>query len=442
MHNDINKLPNAVEFEKVILGSVLLDSRLITQVLDSLTEDDFYNPAHRLVFNAMFEIDRRGQTINHLLVGEYLKGIDKLEQVHGIPGITDLAHGLPHSTNLSHFISTVRKKTKARQLIKTCSETINHLVAEDAPFESVVDSAEQSFFAARSEESTNLKPFGSLLEDSVNKLKERMVPGYKPNVLRTGYASLDQRLYGIDIDDLVILGGRPSHGKSTLALNIVNNITKLDGAVLFFSLEMSERQVVDKLICLELGIEYSRYRAGTVSGAHTDAISQGFEGLYKRRLVIDSSSSLTPLQLKSRARRIIQRNKGLDLIVVDYLQAMKGNGKFGSRENEVAQISKDLKAVAKDLKVPVFALCSLNRANESRADKKPTMADLRESGQIESDANIVMFIHRPEMYATSNEQKMELQGQAEIIIAKNREGEAGFEKLGFDGARSRFIEVY
>jgi replicative DNA helicase len=187
MTNEINKLPNAVEFEKVILGSILLDSRLITQALDALTEEDFYNPAHRLVFNAMSEIDRRGQTINHLLVGEYLKTIDKLEQVHGIPGITQLAHGLPHSTNLSHFIATIREKTKARQLIKTCSETITHLVAEDAPFESVVDAAEQSFFAARSEESSNLKPFGSLLEESVNNLKDRMKPGYKPHVLRTGF---------------------------------------------------------------------------------------------------------------------------------------------------------------------------------------------------------------------------------------------------------------
>ena len=438
---DINKpLPNSVEFEKLVLGSILLDARLVTQLLDGLTDEDFYSPAHRLVFNAISSLDRSGRQVDHLTISEVLKSQSKLEQVGGIPGVVNLTHGLPHTSNLKPFIQTIKEKTKARSLIKTCSDTIGLLLAE-SPFDDVIESTEQSFFALRSEESANLRQFGGLLEDSVNKLKERMKPDYRPNVLRTGYQSLDDRLFGIDVDDLVILGGRPSQGKSTLALNFVNNITKTGGSVLFFSLEMSERQVVDKLICLELGIEYTRYRAGTVSGEHTRSITDGFEGLHGRRLVLDSSSSLTPLQLKSRARRLKQQQRGLDLIVVDYLQMMRGNGRFNNRENEVAQISKDLKSIAKDLKVPILAVCSLNRANETRADKKPTMSDLRESGQIESDANIVMFIHRPEMYATSNEQKIELSGQAEIIVAKNREGETGFEKLAFDGSRSRFIDL-
>jgi replicative DNA helicase len=438
---EINKsLPHSAEFETVILGSILMDARLITQALDQLTEDDFYSPSHRLVFNAMARLDQQGQTINHLLIADELKANDRLTQVGGVVGIVNMTRGLPHSTNLTPFIKTLKEKTKARQLIKTCNDTITHLLA-DADFDLVSETAEQAFFALRSEESANLKPFGGLLEESVTKLKERMKPDYTPNVLRTGYRGLDDRLFGIDVDDLVILGGRPSQGKSTLALNFVNNITKSGGTVLFFSLEMSERQVVDKLICLELGIEYSRYRAGTVSGTHTEAITAGFTALHGRRLILDSSSSLTPLQLKSRARRLKQQRGSLDLIVVDYLQMMRGNGKFNSRENEVAQISKDLKATAKDLKVPILAVCSLNRANESRADKRPTMSDLRESGQIESDANIVMFIHRPEMYATSNEQKLELAGQAEVIVSKNREGETGFEQLMFDGSRGRFLDL-
>jgi replicative DNA helicase len=439
--NDFNKsLPHSHESEKTILGAVLLDERLITELINHLKVSDFYSPLHSRVFWAMSELCRKNQQINVVLIAEELKKRNELDNIGGVATIVNLAHGLPHFSNLKAYIDIVLTKSKLRQLIKTCSNTINEVMTQDVELAEILDSTEQSVFNLRNQESNTAIEFNSLLETSVTDLYERMQPNYEPQVLRTGFIDIDNKIFGFDKTDLIVIGGRPSQGKTTFSLNVVNNITEdLSKRVLYFSLEMSKNKLTDKIICLDAGVNYTQYRKGLLSKADYELIKESFARLRQKQIAIDDSSGLTPLQLKARARREIQKHKQLHLIVVDYMQMMRGNGKFTNRESEVAQISKDLKSTAKDLGVPIVAICSLNRASEARADKRPQMSDLRESGQIESDADQVMFIHRPEMYAKDENEKFSLLGQAEVIIAKNREGETGFEKLTFDGKTSKFM---
>jgi replicative DNA helicase len=436
-------LPNAPDAERTVLGAVLIDNRLVSDLVDKLIADDFYTVSHRMIFEAITALYHANKEIDPVLIAEVLRDKGQIDRIGGPAAIGQLVSGIPHFTGLNVYIDIIKEKSKSRGLLKTCNETIGQLFEPVPNLEQILDTAEQSIYNLRESESANLLSFQELLQNSMTALNERIQPDYKPTLLKTGFGCIDDRIIGFDKDDLIIVGGRPSQGKSTLGLNIVGNISDdCSKVIAVFSLEMSREQMVNKLICSDAGIDYTRFRKGLLVQSELQDVRDAFSRLYEKQIIIDDSSSLTPLQLKARARRIKQKRKRLDLIVVDYLQMMKGSGKFSNRENEVAQISKDLKATAKDLQVPVLAICSLNRASETRSDKRPAMADLRESGQIESDANIVMFIHRPEMYAQSNEEKQALIGQAEIIVAKNREGETGFEKLGFDGKKSRFVELY
>ena len=434
-------LPNAPDAERTILGAILVDNRTISEAVDKLRAEDFYTTGHQKIFEAMASLYQSNKTIDSVTISEILRDKGELDGIGGTAVIGQLVLGIPHFTSLGIYIDIIKDKAKSRSLLKACNETIGLLLDPIADLDKVLDQTEQSIYNLRESEKSNLLSFQELLRNSMNSLNERIHQDYKSTLLETGFTGIDNKIIGFDKDDLIILGGRPSQGKSTLGLNIVGNISNdTEKVIAVFSMEMSKEQLTNKLICAEAGIDYTRFRKGLLTLSELSEVKEAFSRLSERQIIIDDSSSLTPLQLKARARRIIQKRKRLDLIVVDYLQMMRGSGKFNNRENEVAQISKDLKATAKDLKVPILAICSLNRASEARADKKPGMSDLRESGQIESDANIIMFIHRPEMYARDEQEKQNLIGQAEIIIAKNREGETGFEKLAFDGKKSRFVE--
>lgn len=427
----------------MILGGILIDNRLMNDVVGLLNPSDFYSSFHAKVYRAMVELYKNDVEIDPVLIGEEMKKAGHFENSGGIATITNLTFGLPHFNNINTYLEIVKSKTKARDLIKACNSTIAEVLNDDDELDTILDKTEQTVFNLRQEEGEKNHSFGSILEERINALKIRTRSDYQLTGLQTGFRGLDNRLMFIRETDLVILGGRPSQGKSTLGLNIINNIANdYEKVIAVFSLEMDKEQLTDKIVCSDAGVDYKRYQMGNLDQSSLDKISQSFSTLYDKQIIIDDSSALNPLQLKARVRRIIQQRKRLDLIVIDYLQMMRGVGKFQNRENEVAQISKDLKAICKDLKVPILAICSLNRASEARADKKPTMGDLRESGQIESDADKILFVHRPEMYAKDDNEKQELLGQAEIIIAKNRQGETGFETLGFDGKKSRFLELY
>jgi len=441
-------LPNSAEAERAILGAILLDNALISQAIEQLSPEDFYVPSHRRIFVAMIALFERGAEINPILIGEELKKENALESVGGFTFITNLTYGLPHSTNILHYAKVVRGKSMLRQLIKTSNKITQEALEEEDEAEIILDHAEHAIFQLADERIRqgfmHVKPIAEALLEKVQEMEGRaaVLTG-----LTTGFSDLDKMTSGLQPADLIILAARPSMGKTSFALMLAENAALHAGAVVgIFSLEMSKESLVMRMLCSQGNIDAQRFRNGFLSRLEWAQIAKSLGTLADARIYLDDTPGLSVLEMRAKIRRLATEQKKLDLIIVDYLQLMSGSSKRAeSRQQEVSQISRELKALAKEMNVPLVALSQLSRAPESRSDHRPQLADLRESGALEQDADLVAFIFREEQYKTPEEKEAMPEDQrniAELIIAKQRNGPTGTVDLRFTPSSMRFDNLY
>lgn len=434
-------LPHSADAERAILGAILLDNSLVNQAIELLRPDDFYVRAHQHVFRAMINLSERGSEINPILLGEELRREGVLEQVGGVAFISELTYGLPHFTNVGAYAKVVKDKSILRQLVKVANKVTSEALEEEDEAAVILDHAEQMIFALADERTrqgfSHIKPVADHLLEKVQEMAGRpvMLTG-----LTSGFNDLDQKTSGLQPSDLIIIAARPSMGKTAFCLNVAQNAAIKAGAVVgIFSLEMSKESLVMRMLSSEARVDAHRFRTGYLSRDEWARLAGALGTLADAKIFVDDTPGISVLEMRAKARRLAAEQKRLDLIVVDYLQLMSGGGRrTESRQQEVSQISRELKGLAKELNVPLIALSQLSRAAETRTDHRPQLSDLRESGAIEQDADVVGFIYREEYYNATDENS----NKAEIIIAKQRNGPTGTVELAFIKEFTRFEDMW
>jgi replicative DNA helicase len=434
-------LPSSDESERVILGSILLDNSLISQAVESLKPEDFYSPLNRRVFAAMIALFEKQRQIDPILIGEELKKEGALESIGGTATITNLTFGLPHFSNIEEYIKVVHDKAVVRTLIRTCNQITSEALAEEDDADVILDRAEQAIFAlAEARTTQGFSRIAPIAERVLTRVRE-YAAGEPSGItgLSTGFREIDEMTSGMQKTDLIIIAGRPSMGKTAFCLTLAQNAALYSGAVVaVFSLEMSKEQLVTRMLASEAHINAHRFRTGHLMTNEWERLANAIGTLSEARMFIDDTPGISVLEMRAKCRRLAAEQKRIDLIVIDYLQLMGGGKRSESRQQEVSQISRELKGLAKELDVPVVALSQLSRAPEARNPPKPLMSDLRESGSIEQDADVVGFIYREDYYKETEENK----GLAELIIAKQRNGPTGTVKLAFLKEFTRFENYY
>jgi len=447
-HTFERSLPHSADAERAILGAILLDNGLVSQAIELLKAEDYYVPSHRRIFLAMIALFERGAEINPILIGEELKKENALETVGGISFITNLTYGLPHSTNIINYAKVVRGKSLLRRLIKTASKITNEALEEEDEPEIILDHAEHAIFELADERIrqgfTHVEPVARALLDKIQEMEGRQVV---LTGLTTGFVELDEKTSGLQRSDLIIVAARPSMGKTSFALMLAQNAAIETGAVVgIFSLEMSKESLVMRMLCSQGNIDAQRFRNGFLSRAEWSEIAKSLGTLADTKIFLDDTPGISVLEMRAKARRLAAEQKRLDLIIVDYLQLMSGgNKRTESRQQEVSMISRELKGLAKELNVPMVALSQLSRAPESRSDHRPQLSDLRESGALEQDADLVAFLYREEVYKTPEERQSmpdDKKNVAELILAKQRNGPTGTVELRFVPSSMRFDNLY
>lgn len=428
------ELPSNTDAERTLIGSVLLDNANMSSVAEKLVVEDFYTPRLRAIYGALLSFYSEGLPLTPLAVVEGLKtqGIEI-----AVSEVTALMTGIPFGFDVEQYVEVIRTKSLSRQFIRTCNEAIKEAVSETEDVALIIDSVEQKMYEMR-EGSRGSQPqeLGELVFASVEDSKDRAEKGVGFLGLKTNFRDIDILTGGLQQTDLIIIAARPSMGKSALSLDIAKGVTDADpdAVVAYFSLEMSKRQCADRLICSMAKVDSNRYRTGMLSRNEWLAVKESADKLIGKKIFVDDKSGSTVFDIKAKARNIIAKEKRLDLIIIDYLQLMTGTDKSENRQQEVSKISRDLKAVAKDLEVPVIALSQLSRQCEARQDKRPLLSDLRESGAIEQDADIVAFLYRDEYYNPNPDNR----GQAELIFRKHRHGATDTVQLAFFKDFARF----
>jgi replicative DNA helicase len=434
-------LPSSEDGERVILGAILLDNALLSQALEHLKPEDFYSPLNRQVFSAMISLFEHGRAIDPILIGEELRKEGMLDTIGGIAAISNLTLGVPHATNIEEYVRVVREKSVLRSLIRACNAITSEALEENYETDIILDRAEQAIFnIAEGRTNQSFVDIETTIKKVFEMIKERSAGD--PNALTgltTGFRDLDEMTSGLQRSDLIIVAARPSMGKTALCLNIAQNAALRAGAVVaVFSLEMSRESLVTRMLASEARIDAQRFRTGRLMSSEIDRLGVAVGSLSRANIHIDDTPGISVLEMRAKCRRLAAEQKRLDLVIVDYLQLMGSNRRVESRQQEVSQISRELKALAKELNVPVVALSQLSRAPELRKPPKPVMSDLRDSGSIEQDADIVAFIYREDYYEHTEEN----QGQAELIIAKQRNGPTGEIKMAFLKSFTRFEDLF
>jgi len=433
--------PHSIEAEQSVLGALLIDTTSWDQAADIVAAEDFYRPDHRLVFEALAELALSGRPGDVVTVAEQLERRGQLEQAGGLAYLGTLARDTPTAANVRAYAQIVRERALLRRLIEAGRAITASVFSEQGlSARDLVDRAEARVFeiaelGARS--GSGIVRVSTLLPPLIDKIDEWHTNPDKLRGLATGFADFDRLTGGLRGGDLVIIAGRPSMGKTTLAVNMAEYAAvspDSKASVAIFSMEMPSEQLVTRMLSSIGHVPLNSIRTGRVSDDDWVRITAATHQLSEARIFIDESAGLTPTELRARARRL-KREHGLDLIVVDYLQLMQVPGTQKNRATEIAEISRGLKALAKELSVPVLALSQLNRSVEQRTEKKPVMSDLRESGALEQDADMILLIYRDEVYDKNTTKK----GMAEIDLAKHRNGETGTFLLTFQGQYTRFI---
>jgi replicative DNA helicase len=431
--------PHSVEAEQAVLGGLMLDNDAWDRISDRLGADDFYRHDHRLIFSAVVALAERHQPFDMVTVSEQLQRSGQLESAGGLPYLGQLATETPSAANIRAYADIVRERSVLRSLIAAGTEIADMAFAPDGRgTRELLDLAEQRVFAIAemgmrgNQGFRGLPPLLSAAVERIQYLYETKSP---VTGTATGYDDLDQLTSGLHPGDLVIIAGRPSMGKTSLAMNIAEYVgMKTTHPVAVFSMEMPGEQIAMRLLSSMGRINQQRLRSGRLDDSDWPRLTSAVSMLSEAPLFVDDTPALSPSELRSRTRRLMREHKGLGLIVVDYLQLMQAPGSKENRATEISEISRSLKALAKELNVPLIALSQLNRSLEQRPNKRPVMSDLRESGAIEQDADLIMFVYRDEVYNEETPDK----GSAEIIIAKQRNGPIGTVRLTFRGEYTRF----
>jgi replicative DNA helicase len=430
--------PHAIEAEQSVLGGLLIDNSSWDHVAETLTEGDFFRHAHQLIWRTMFQLAQKSISFDLVTLADVLKSHNLLEETGGIAYLASLESSTPSAANIRIYAQIVREKALLRKLITAGTEAVNMaFLPEGRSALDVIDTAEKLIFDVAQQGQSGKKSYASskdLLKLCVERISDLYENPNQVTGIQTFYEDFDAKTAGLQKGDLVIVAGRPSMGKTTFAMNVAENVAiKGKKGVAVFSLEMPGEQLMMRMISSVGRIEAQKLRTGQLSQQDWSSLTSAISRLTDAPIYVDETPGLSPLELRARARRL-KREHDIGLIVIDYLQLMRGNSPNNNRTEEISEISRSLKALAKELEVPVIALSQLNRSLEQRPDKRPKMSDLRESGAIEQDADIILFIYRDEVYHPDTDQK----GVAEVIIGKQRNGPIGKVLLTFMGEFTRF----
>jgi replicative DNA helicase len=438
-HSDLRKLPpQSIEAEMSILGGILVDNEAINRALEILRPDDFYRESHRKIMQAMIELNERGEPCDLITMSTILKKKGELEDVGGAAYLATLVDFVPMAANIAYYCKIVKEKGITRKLISAATDIVSKGFEDKINVEELLDGAQKVIFEISE---NKIRPayfaVSEILKDTIKNIemlyeKKELVTG-----VPTGYTDLDKLTAGFHAGDLVIIAGRPAMGKTTFAINAAE-YAAIDAGKCYpaaiFSLEMPKEQLVERLLCSLARVDLSRLRTGHLNENDWPKLTKAAGRLHDSKIFIDDTPSISIMELRAKARRL-KSEHDIGIIVIDYLQLMRAGPNPESRQQEISEISRSLKALAKELSIPVIALSQLNRSLEQRTDKRPMMSDLRESGAIEQDADIIMFVYRGEVYEKDNE---ELKGKAEVIIGKHRAGPTGTVHLTFRGEYTRF----
>ncbi|UFS68847.1 replicative DNA helicase [Geomonas sp. RF6] len=437
--SDLRKLPpQSIEAEMSILGGILVDNEAINRALEILTPEDLYRESHRKIMRAMIDLNERGEPCDLITLTTILKKKGELEEVGGGAYLATLVDFVPMASNIQYYCKIVKEKCVTRKLITAATDIVTKGFEDQVDVEELLDGAQKVIFEISE---NKIRPayfqVRDVLKDAMRNIellyeKKEAVTG-----VPTGYHDLDKMTAGFHAGDLVIIAGRPAMGKTTFALNVAQYAAveaQQRHPAAIWSLEMSKEQLVERLLCSQARVDLSRLKTGNLQENDWPKLAKAAGSLHDSKIFIDDTASISILELRSKARRL-KAEHDIGLIVIDYLQLMRGGANPESRQQEISEISRSLKGLAKELEIPVIALSQLNRGLEQRSDKRPMMSDLRESGAIEQDADIIMFVYRGEVYDKENE---ELKGKAEVIIGKHRSGPIGTVDLAFRGEWTRF----
>lgn len=422
--------PQNLEAEQSILGSILLENNAINSVLEIMSDGDFYSEAHRKIFNLMVELSEKNEPVDLITLNNALRDRKILDSVGGAAYLASLVDNVPSTANVANYAKIVKEKAILRGLIGSATDIISSCYETGSDVDQVLDEAEHKIFEiAENKVRPSFYPIREIVKDSFRSIEDLYARKELITGVPTGFEKIDDLTSGLQNSDLIIIAGRPSMGKTAFALNIAQFAAlEAQTPVAVFSLEMSKEQLVFRLLASEAKVDSQRLRKGFLGETDWPKLTTAAGRLSEAPLFIDDTPAITVLEMKAKSRRL-KADRGLGLIVVDYIQLMRGGGYRDSREQEISEISRSLKGLAKELKVPVIALSQLNRKVEDRTNRRPQMADLRESGAIEQDADVIAFIYRDEVYNKSDDNPEK--GIAEIIIGKQRNGPTGTVKLAF-----------
>ncbi|MFO0951153.1 MAG: replicative DNA helicase [Isosphaeraceae bacterium] len=420
--------PQKLEAEQGVLGSILLDNDVLHDVISELNVEDFYRDSHQVIYRAIRDMYDLGKGIDAITLSEELTRRGQFEQIGGADYLGEIIHSVPHAANARYYGQIVRQKSVSRQLIESANEILREGYSNNYTAEQLLEAAERRIFAIAEEQTSgDTVDLTDVVTRAMDRIAERSTSNHAVTGLGTGFFELDEITGGFQPGQLVILAARPSMGKTAFALNICDNVSvELKVPVLFVSLEMGQLELAERLLCARSRVDGHKLRTGQNIGTREmTLLGKGYEELRNSSMFIDDTPARNMLQITANARRLRMRHT-IGLIVVDYIQLVDSEESRDSRQEQIAKISRRLKTLAREMEVPVIALSQLNRAVENREDRRPRMADLRESGAIEQDADIVLLLHRPEYYDPNDQP-----GIAELIIAKNRNGATNTVKFAF-----------
>jgi replicative DNA helicase len=431
-------LPSNIEAERSILGAILLDNAVCNQAIELLRRDDFFLDSHRRIFEKMIALTERIMPIDLITLGDELRRAGEFEQIGGATYIASLIDGVPRTDTIEPYAKIVKAKSMLRKLITASNQIIALAFEEEDEAEVIVDKAEQMIFQiAEDRARVGFQYVGDVAHQRLEQIEQMAGRPEMITGVPTGFTDFDRMTSGLQRQELIVIAARPSMGKTALALNMAQYASKNANVVGIFSLEMSAPQLVSRLLCSEARVDAHRLRTGYLNREEWARLADGLRRLCETKVYIDDTPGVGVLEMRAKSRRL-KAEHGLDLLIIDYLQLMAGRGRIESRQQEVSQISRDLKILAKELDVPVIALSQLSRAPEQRSEHKPQLSDLRESGAIEQDSDVVCFIYREEVYNPTDDN----QGKAELIVGKQRNGPTGSIELAFLKEFTRFENMW
>lgn len=434
----MRSLPQSIEAEQSVIGAMIIDKSAIAQVFEKLNEDDFYRDGHKVIYKAIREMYAKDMAVDLVTILEYLKTTDMLDKAGGVTYISELSSSVPTTANLSSYIKIVEEKSTLRKLIKASTSIIEESYNSGGDVEKVIDLAQKKVFdIAEKKDSKEYEALSDVLERGFLEIERLFNNRGAITGVGSGIKGLDAKTSGFQKGDMVLIAARPSMGKTTFSLNIAENAALKEGkSVVIFSLEMSKEQLAYKLLCSQANVDMLKLRTGNLEDDDWERIARATGPLANAKIYIDDTAGISVMDMRSKCRKI-KMEHGIDMILIDYLQLMSGSAGSDNRQQEVSEISRSIKALAKEMECPVIALSQLSRAPEQRADHRPMLSDLRESGSIEQDADVVMFLYRDEYYNKETEEK----GIGECIIAKQRNGPVGTVKMAWIGAHSKFADL-